>query len=423
MASAAPPPTVVMAAAATTAAAAAAVGGDRRSTRSSTGPPKRRRSSRGSGAASGDVDHRPDWKEMDGDEECGSPGGSASNNKWDLTPVSLLLRTLGYLDNDTLMIMCLVCQQIRDLIWSGQGMENKLVRIFALNYPSKNIYYGTRYPLNDHFRMSRFVSNMNQYFQDVTKTRILQGFQHWKVQDGFKFNRHDYMEDEELEQLTQNIRMTGIVSLEMSSPLSTEHGCASLYRAIIFMVPNLQQLDLSNTRMGCSTLEDFAVRCPRLEIIRWNNNERFLINANGYQLQSMNTLKEFYFDNWSVGFDLLGWEDDHGFPINEDEGTDDDDDGDDDNLACEFEAMSDSNTYPNIFLFHRLCNKPLERISIRNARYVRYSFDGQKGKIPQNILMKFVRKAPATLVWFRSDLSPANIRTLQLERPRIQFLN
>ena len=136
------PPGVVMATATTTAAESAttttsAVGDDRRSTQLSAGPPKRHRSSRGSWDASGGVDRRPDWKEADGDEDRGLHGESASNNKWDLTPVSLLLRTLGYMDNDTLMIMCLVCKQIRSLIWSGQGMENKLVRIFELS-SSKN---------------------------------------------------------------------------------------------------------------------------------------------------------------------------------------------------------------------------------------------------------------------------------------------
>ena len=84
--------------------------------------------------------------------------------------------------------------------------------------------------------------------------------------------------------------------------------------------------------------------------------------------------------------------------------------------------MSDNNNYQHIFLYYRLCNNPLERISIRKARY-NTDFNNNKQILPQSILMKFVRKAPATLVWFRSDLSPANIRILQSERPGIQFLN
>ena len=124
-------------------------------------------------------------------------GGGSSSNEWELTPVSLLIRTLGYVNNDTLMMMCLVCKQIRDLIWSGQGMENKLVRIFELS-PSKNMNNDGHIP-----RLPRFLSNMNRYFQNVTKTRILRGFQHGKVQqNGYKFNHGDSMEDDELERRT-----------------------------------------------------------------------------------------------------------------------------------------------------------------------------------------------------------------------------
>ena len=31
-------------------------------------------------------------------------GGGSSSNEWELTPVSLLLRTLGYVNNETLLI-------------------------------------------------------------------------------------------------------------------------------------------------------------------------------------------------------------------------------------------------------------------------------------------------------------------------------
>ena len=58
------------------------------------------------------------------------------SNKWELTPLSILLRTMGYMDNDTLMLMCLVCKQLRDSIWTGQGMETKLIRIFELSSAS-----------------------------------------------------------------------------------------------------------------------------------------------------------------------------------------------------------------------------------------------------------------------------------------------
>ena len=342
---------------------------------------------------------------------------SNKTEEWDLTPVSMLLRILGYLDNTTLMLMCLVCKQIRDIIWTGQGMETKLVRIFELSLSENN------FDDNGQSRARWFVFNMNQYFQNSTKTRILQGFQHWKIQDlkEFNDNRYEHIRDDELERLTQNIRMTGIVALDMSSSLPTaprqrQHQRIILYRAISCMVPNLRKLDLSHTCMHPCNLGYFAVRCPRLEIIRWNyNGGDMSIDAKCDDLQFMNNLKELYLDNWCFGFD-------HYRRIDENRDTVDvDDDDDNDNSVTEIEAMSDSNNYPNVFLFCRLCNKPLERISIRNARCM--DPDWAQQIIPQNVLMKFVRKAPETLVWFRSDLSPENIRILQSERPGIQLLN
>ena len=43
--------------------------------------------------------------------------------------------------------------------------------------------------------------------------------------------------------------------------------------------------------------------------------------------------------------------------------------------------------------------------------------------IPQNALIKFVRNAPSSLRWFRSDLSQENIAMLKKERLGIAFLN
>ena len=352
-------------------------------------------------------------------------GGGSPSNTWHLTPVALFIRTLGYMDNTTLMIMCLVCKQIRDIIWTGHGMETKLVRIFELHLSENNNFDDA-----DRLSIRRYISNMNQHFQNVTKTRILQGLQHWKVQDVKKFVRnkspndihnrsindyHSTIENRRLYLLTQNIRMTGIVSLDISLPVSVAQGywrsCRTLHRAISWMVPNLQQLDLSHTNMSGDLVEYYIEQCPRLEIIRWNYHDS--VYKDGYYLQFMNNLKELYFDNCCFWFD-------HDLQIREDEDYPNDDD--EDNSVTAFEAMSDNNNYQHIFLYYRLCNNPLERISIRKARY-NTDFNNNKQILPQSILMKFVRKAPATLVWFRSDLSPANIRILQSERPGIQFLN
>jgi len=117
-------------------------------------------------------------------------------------------------------------------------------------------------------------------------------------------------------------------------------------------------------------------------------------------------------------FGIVDFETEHNDPDNMNEGNDDDDDDDDgDNI--------------NRFIFHLCCQK-LERLSIRNAKYVERTVypqeqDDHRSRVvncmTQKALIKFVRHAPPTLHWFRSDLSHENIRMLQTERPTIEFLN
>ena len=344
------------------------------------------------------------------------PQGGRSSNEWELTPISVLFRILGYTDNITLMSMCLVCQHIKELIWNGQGMENQLVRIFELRL-SKDINVGDyKWP----FR--RFVSNMNRYFLDRNKHRMLQGYQHWKVQDVMEFDDGRYLRitNELMERLTLNIRLLGIVSLDMSSLLPMKRN--NIYHAISCMVPNLQQLDLSHACTGYGILELFVARCPRLEIVRWKFSDEHIdhesgSSTSGEELQSMNNLRELYFDN--SRFEFI-WDEIDKVEDNIIDGEYDYE-PDDNNKVFEINAMSDSNNYPNTFLFCTLYNNPLERISIRNATFMDENHEYRA--IPQNILMKFVRKAQSTLVWFRSDLSTQNIRILQSERPEIQLVN
>ena len=44
-------------------------------------------------------------------------------------------------------------------------------------------------------------------------------------------------------------------------------------------------------------------------------------------------------------------------------------------------------------------------------------------KKEQNMLIKFVRNAPPSLKWFRSDLTQGNIDMLQSERPGIELVS
>mmetsp|Transcript_29749 Transcript_29749/g.33368 ORF Transcript_29749/g.33368 Transcript_29749/m.33368 type:complete len:91 (-) Transcript_29749:31-303(-) len=83
--------------------------------------------------------------------------------------------------------------------------------------------------------------------------------------------------------------------------------------------------------------------------------------------------------------------------------------------------ISDLNNLPPNFIVHECGSKVLERFSIRNAKY--HKIDNTSGSVSQNMLIKFIRQAPATLTWFRSDLTQENIEMLTKEQPRIQLLN
>ena len=378
---------------------------------------------------------------------------SASSKKkeeeWELTPVSILIRILGYLDNTTLMNMCLVCKQIKTIIWNGQGMEHQLVRILELR-PSDNHD-------NDRIRMQTFFDNMNRYVQDDTKKRMLQGYQHWKIYDPKRIIQ--YMAcDNNLEKFAQNVRLNGIVSLDVSSPVPTT--CVlpwpKFFRLISFVVPNLRHLDLSKTRMSTTTPKHFITaisgHLPFLETIKWNDlptwSHDSRLTADGAGLESIRTLKEFHLDNNKFSSYSR---------IQNNGGNNNDNDGDDnprlldlrvlypslfrihhpqlrlgDNgtntaaVPTEFEAMSDLNKHPQTFLFYKLCHKALEGVSIRNMTACFFD-DGENHPLhhplPQTALVKFVRNAPTTLKWFRSDLTQDNITMLQSERPGIKFLN
>ena len=84
----------------------------------------------------------------------------------------------------------------------------------------------------------------------------------------------------------------------------------------------------------------------------------------------------------------------------------------------------ENDKHSNIFLFYQ-CSTKLERVSIRNAKWYVYNDDGFRGDptvIPQNALIKFVRNAPTSLRWFRSDLTEANMTILRSERPDIELV-
>ena len=102
-----------------------------------------------------------------------------------------------------------------------------------------------------------------------------------------------------------------------------------------------------------------------------------------------------------------------------------------DEFYCMADLENDDEEVTKTFLFHDCGSEVLERVSIRNA-VVRVEFirdDGFRGSdndelipIPQAALIKFIRNAPTTMRWFRSNLTQENIQMLQQERPKIEFV-
>ena len=237
-------------------------------------------------------------------------GKAPASNTWVLTPVSILLRTMSYLDNATVMLLCLVCKQLKELIWNGNGMETKLIRVFELHLQDAITEdAGT-------VRVRRFIANMDRYLHDATTNRLLQQYQHWKIRHGeFSFSGDEKGPGfPNLAQLTQNMSMPGILSLDTSllEPIQQANGYCSLFlESILHITPNLQELDLSNLDMGIESIHDMLSKhCPQLEILKWNFNKDDedrgeYMSADGRELESMDNLRELYLDNRMFGLTTI----------------------------------------------------------------------------------------------------------------------
>jgi len=192
----------------------------------------------------------------------------------------------------------------------------------------------------------------------------------------------------DIERTTKNLRLNGIVSMDVSSPSPTnnEDHYALLLYGLAGIVPNLLDVDLSNTNFkggGYWLLNNFVEKCPKLKKITWHNmNSSNKISLSGFNMNSANNLKEIMMDD-SV------------FYCN----------------SNAIERMSDIVNHPNDYMFHYCC-KVIERVSIRGAKYSGWD-NVVICSAPQNALIKFVRNSPLTLKWFRSDLTQDNITILK----------
>jgi len=296
-------------------------------------------------------------------------------------PISVRIYILDFLDPESLRESTLVSKQLY-LECNGPGIE--VIPVFRIS-PIAMCVGSTQ----------NFLQNMSDYQQDDETNRKLQRYCHMEVIDINKFNY--IIGHALLQKIRKNdIRMNGIVLLNISLPYSSLQPrlcelppSCSLAIALSGIVPNLRELNLSNTCGSSGTvLQSFSENCPWLEKITCNNNDN--IYADGSEIQSATNLKEIIMDD------------------------------------CKFVSYLKNPIIINnttAFLFHCWSSKVLERVSILNARY-RISGGNSDELILQNAIIKYIRNgAPPSLRWFRSELSQKNMDMLQSEQPRILFLN
>ena len=207
----------------------------------------------------------------------------------------------------------------------------------------------------------------------------LQCYRKVKIIDAHKFHFYDWGK---INNILKTLKLSGVVSFDMSSTTISAWLCRHFFystvEALARILPNLREIDLSNTEGHPTILRVFSRKCPRLEKVTWNNTNQVLSSASidGGDVREATNLKEMYMDNALL----------------------------------------------RAGLFHKCGSKVLERISIKNARYYRYTHSGRV-PVAQNALIKFIRHAPPSLRWFRSDLTQENIGMLRSERPNIEFVN
>ena len=171
------------------------------------------------------------------------------------------------------------------------------------------------------------------------------------------------------------------------------------------ILPGLVELDLSNLQGGPISEGDYiselslfnASNCPNLRIIRWNKRVGGCYFLRGKDMRTLENLTELYVDDI-----LCDWRFDKLFAP----------------LMNQF--FEESSIIERFFFF--ACNKSLERVSLLGGKYVTMGPLAAKIDFPQWTLMRFVRKS-TKLTWFRSDLTPDNIKVLSKERPEIHFCN
>jgi hypothetical protein len=338
---------------------------------------------------------------------------------------------LMFLDRDDLISLTLVSKEFYNVISNKQPGNNNIIiqnRIVPIYVISPRLY-GSAYSL---------ISKL--CFNALHKETKFRRYRHIKIDEYLEDidEEIDTISINNLEFITNNIHLDWVTSLDMSLSnvvdddddddddddvdnyhIEEEKGRRRTFNCIPIVItrllPNLKELNISNIIFDESI--DYSIMfsySSYLERIIWNHSKKniCLSGVNFRHAAGNNHLRELILDD--TYFIIMS------------------------TTAFLSEATSDLPQYETKFIFNECFSNnkqsyhQLERLSIRNAYYYycchnshrRCSYDDRLlERLPQNALIKFVRNAPPSLRWFRSDLSTENIDMLRKERPEIELLN
>mmetsp|Transcript_33378 Transcript_33378/g.37310 ORF Transcript_33378/g.37310 Transcript_33378/m.37310 type:complete len:466 (-) Transcript_33378:71-1468(-) len=271
-----------------------------------------------------------------------------------------------------------------------------------------------------YLRWQQQQRNDNNKKKTIMKRRRynkIQNYTHIIIKEINKF-AYIRIDEEEFERITtSDAQMKNIISLNISSYLDPGHTIfeyKSLPHGLSRIMPNLRELNISNTGMSNGLLKSFLTNCPHLQKIIWHQRNNYVLmylNGDALGQCSHTKLTEIWMDDSDFLYNCT--------IVDEERNMSDlstNNDTNDNDISSNPAGMNP------IFIFHRCNTTCLERVSIRNATHYQTTQVGIHVPIRQNALIKFVRCVPS-LQWFRSDLTKENIEMLQLERPGIELVN
>lgn len=280
-------------------------------------------------------------------------------------PIPILIHIFTYADPETLRMICLVSTQFYDIITNAPAMANHHVVPLLQISPSKNIA-----------RLGRTARLVEQLHLNRDK---LQHYHEIKFINGQKFDWTRHHSHLVVERFALSFQLNGVIYLDMPSFIPDVLNIGSddsFPRILRNILPNLREINLSNTSFDYEVFLDFPQKCMHLNKITWNNiRYDSNVSITGEDMRYENNLTQICMDDsiFRAGF------------------------------YCKWMSNLEDVKYSTIYPFHALMSSVLERVSIRNARWFPRKYPSKKIEtfnIQQNALIKFVRNAPKSLRWF-----------------------